>query len=108
MAKWIIAIIFIIIFPCAAFALDNAQDNTTVMQTWIQQNFGIQIPTPPEISRSWEKMPMINSCDYQWSLKWKDATFEVKDNNDNHYRVTYDGSTLTVDFTRDFNGFFGS
>jgi hypothetical protein len=102
MYKWIIALIFIISFPCAAFA----QDNTSAMQTWVQQQFGINVPNPA-ISRSWEKMPGLKSCDYEWSLRWKDARFEVKDTNENLYRLSYDGDTMTLDFTRDFNGFFG-
>jgi hypothetical protein len=102
MSKWIIAIIFIIVFPFAAFADDN-----TVMQTWIQQKFGILIPDP-KISQDWKSMPMINGCDYEWSVQWKDAIFQVKDQNENYYRVYYQNDRLTLDFKRAFNEFFGS
>lgn len=103
MAKWLIVIIFILAFPFAAFA----QDDTTVMQTWIQQKFGIYVPDP-SISQDWKSMPMADGCDYEWHLRWKDVKFEVKDNNEDYYRLSYDGSKLTLDFTRDFNWFFGS
>jgi len=103
MSKWIIAIIFIIVFPFAA----HAQDDTKIMETWIQQNFGIQVPHV-EISQSWKSMPMINGCDYEWSVQLKVARFQIKDQNENYYRIYYQNDTLTLDFKRDFNGFFGS
>ena len=101
MAKWFITIIFIIIFSFAAYAQDDAK----IMETWVQQNFGIQVPHV-EISQSWNSVPMINGCDYEWSVRWKDAKFQIKDQNDNYYRVYYQGETLTLDFKRDFNWIF--
>jgi hypothetical protein len=108
MAKWFIAILFLISFPFAAFA----QNDAAVMQTWVSQNFGINIPfgikiPDPEIKQDWKALPVVNGCNYEWSVQWNDAKFQIKDGNDNHYRVSYQDNTLTVDFIRDFNGFFG-
>ena len=104
MAKWILAIIFLTAFPFTVFGQDRTQDKA--VQTWINEKFGIQLPDP-EIRHSWSNMPMVIGCDYEWSIRWNDARFEIKDGNENHYRVSYKNDTLTVDFTREFNGFFG-
>ena len=100
MAKWFLAIIFLAVFPFAAFA----QDDAAVMQTWVQQKFGIH---NPEISQAWKSMPVVSNCDYEWYVRWNDARFQIKDNNENYYRVSYQGDTLTLDFKRDFNMIFG-
>lgn len=105
MAKWIILFIFLLAFPVAAYATNNTSDEA--MQSWVKQNFGFEVPNP-QISQDWKTMPMINNCDYEWSLQWKDARFEVKDTNQNHYTVSYDGEKLTLDFSKTFNGFFRS
>jgi len=105
MSKWVIVIVFLMVFPFAAYAQNNTQDKA--MDLWIKQTFGIDVPRP-EISQSWKSFPVAYGCNYEWHVRLNDARVQIKDGNDNYYRLSYQGNTLTLDFKRDFFGFFGS
>jgi hypothetical protein len=108
MAKWIAVIIFLLIFPFAAYAqIKPITKDDTSMDKWIEQKLGVHIPEIG-LSQDWKSMPVVGSCQYEWHVQWKDAKFEIKDGNENYYRVYYQGNTFTMDFKRDFNGFFSS
>jgi hypothetical protein len=108
MTRFFLIFIFIVTFPFAAYAqiAPVTQENVS-MDAWVAQKLGIQIPYIG-LAQDWKAMPVAGGCQYEWNVKYDGAKFQVKDGNENYYRVYYQGNTFTMDFKKDFNGFFGS
>jgi hypothetical protein len=106
MTKWLIIFMFLVIFPFAAYAqIDPVAQDSTSMGKWIAQTLGVPIPEL-KLGQDWAGMPIIGG-QYEWNVSLGDMKFQIKDNNENYYRVYYQDNTFTMDFKHDFNGFFG-
>ena len=103
MKKWFIVLLIIMAIPFAAYAQVNTPDKA--MQAWAQQTFGIP-SVNPEIGQDWNSLPMLSGCDYEWHINSKDAMIQIKDRNDNYYRLLFQDNTFTVDFMKAFSGSF--
>lgn len=96
--KWIV--IFLIVFPFAAYAQEDK------METWAREKFGLNVPHL-EIGQQWKAVPLVSGCDYEWHVRWNDAKIQIRDKNEDFYRIYWANNTLFVDFKRDFCGFWG-
>jgi len=77
------------------------------MEAWVKDKFGIEVPRL-EISQDWKTYTLVDNCkglgtvEYQWYVRWNDARFQVKDKDENFYRLYYLDQTLYLDYKRDF------
>lgn len=107
MTKWLAIFIFLAVFPFAAYAqIDPIVKDDISMEKWVEQKFGLQVPNIG-LSQDWNSLSIVGDCQYAWHIQWNNAKFQIKDGNENYYRVYYQDNMFTMDFKRDFNGFFG-
>lgn len=77
------------------------------MEAWVKDKFGIEVPRL-EITQDWKTYTLVDNCkelgtvEYQWHIRWNDMRFQVKDRDENFYRLYYLDQTLYLDYKRDF------
>ena len=74
-----------------------AQESDT-MEAWVENQLHIKVP---KIGITWESISP--SLAYNWSLRWRDIRFQLRDRNDNLYRLYYQGDKLYLDYKREFD-----
>jgi len=75
----------------------GAVAETNTMEAWAEQKFGL---TVPKLEEGWKTLSGSN--EYEWYVRWKDAKFQIRDKDENFYRVYWQNGMLYLDYKRDF------